>query len=154
MSNTSGGNSAHTARSTIFATRITGSGANTALSYVGSYTGLRADLISWDQSNGNALGLAASGAAGLGGHDATALNMEGMEFVGNSTSTVYLSFRAPLEPTSNRHLALLVPLTTRRCDHVRRQPRHRARHLRHPRSSSTSAASACATSRRTPTAST
>lgn len=109
MSNTSGGNPAPS-RSTIFATTISGSGANTTLSYVGAYTGLRQDLITWDQDNGNALGLAASAATGVGGHQSNALNLEGMEFAGSS-STLYLSFRAPLEPTTDRHLALLVPLT-------------------------------------------
>ncbi|SDJ09650.1 Protein of unknown function [Frankineae bacterium MT45] len=115
MSNTSSGNLAPS-RSTIFATQITGSGAATTLSYGGSYTGLLSDLVAWDHNNGHGLGadylgLAASSASGVDGHANNALNVEGMEFAGNSTSTAYLSFRAPLEPTTNRHLAMLVPVT-------------------------------------------
>jgi Bacterial Ig-like domain (group 3) len=99
------------ARSTVFATSVSGTGANTTLTYLGSYTGLLGDLIAWDQSNGNALGLAASAAAGVGGHEADALNVEGLEFAAGSSSTAYLAFRAPLEPTTNRHLAMLIPVT-------------------------------------------
>ncbi|GAA5182648.1 hypothetical protein GCM10023322_20030 [Rugosimonospora acidiphila] len=103
------------ARSTLFATRISGTGADTTLSYVGSYTGLLSDLVAWDQNNGhglgaNYLGLAASSAAGVDGHEADALNVEGLEFATDG-STAYLAFRAPLEPTTDRHLAMLVPVT-------------------------------------------
>jgi hypothetical protein len=45
----------------------------------------------------------------VSGHDAGALNVEGMEFASNGTA--YLAFRAPLEPATNRHLAMLVPVT-------------------------------------------
>jgi Bacterial Ig-like domain (group 3) len=103
-------------RSTLFATHITGSGADTQLSYVGGYTGLQNDLVNWDSSNGSGLGadylgLADSAHGGIGGHESDALNLEGMEFAPSSTGTVYLTFRAPLEPTTDRHLALVVPLT-------------------------------------------
>ena len=103
-------------RSTLFAARITGSGADTQLTYVGSYTGLQSDLVAWDQDNGHGLGagylgLADSVQSGVDGHGDDALNVEGMEFAGSSSSTAYLAFRAPLEPTDNRHLAMLVPVT-------------------------------------------
>ena len=103
-------------RSTLFAARITGSGADTQLTYVGSYTGLQSDLVAWDQDNGhglgaNYLGLADSVQSGVDGHGDDALNVEGMEFAGSSGSTAYLAFRAPLEPTTDRHLAMLVPVT-------------------------------------------
>jgi hypothetical protein len=115
MSNSSGG-SLEPARSTLFAARISGSGASTRLTYVGSYTGLRSDLVSWDENNGSGLGANYFGfknsvESGIGGHEADALNVEGMEFDGSSTTTAYLAFRAPLEPTSDRHLALVIPLT-------------------------------------------
>ena len=115
MSTSSSGNLAPS-RSTVFATAISGSGASTTLTYLGSYTGLLNDLITWDQNNGsgegaNALGLAASAAAGTDGHESDALNVEGLEFASPTSSTAYLSFRAPLEPTSNRHLAMLIPVT-------------------------------------------
>jgi hypothetical protein len=115
MSTSSSGN-LDPSRSTLFATQVSGSGASTTLTYLGSYTGLLNDLIAWDQNNGsgegaNALGLAASAASGTDGHAADALNVEGMEFAGPTSSTAYLAFRAPLEPTTNRHLAMLIPVT-------------------------------------------
>ena len=115
MSNSSSGN-LEPSRSTLFATDITGSGASTTLTYVGSYTGLRSDLISWDQDNGhglgaNDLGFAASAASGVGGHTAESFNVEGLEFAPGSTTTAYLAFRGPLESTSTRTEALLVPVT-------------------------------------------
>jgi len=110
MSNTDSGDLAP-ARSTVFATRVSGTGAATTLTYLGAYTGLRADLLAWDAANGNALGLAASAAQGVSGHDADALNVEGMEFATGTSGTAYLGFRAPLEPVTDRHLAMLVPVT-------------------------------------------
>jgi hypothetical protein len=115
MSNSSSGDAAPS-RSTLFATRISGTGADTTLDYVGSYTGLLADLVNWDHTNGHGLGadylgLAASSAPGVGGHEGDALNVEGIEFAGTGGSTAYLAFRAPLEPTTDRHLAMLVPVT-------------------------------------------
>lgn len=104
------------ARSTLFAAKITGSGASTQLTYVGSYSGLKEDLVSWDEDNGsgkgaNYFGFAASAAAGVGSHDADALDIEGMEFAPGSSTTAYLGFRAPLEPASDRQYALIIPVT-------------------------------------------
>ena len=115
MSNDSSGG-VETSRSTIFTTKVTGSGADTELSYVGGYTGLQDDLITWDHDNGHGLGadylgLTASVRSGIGAHESDALNVEGMEFAPGSSSTAYLAFRAPLEPTTDRHLALVVPVT-------------------------------------------
>ncbi|GAA4667054.1 hypothetical protein GCM10025780_06380 [Frondihabitans cladoniiphilus] len=105
------------ARSTVFATRVTGTGASATLTYLGSYTGLLNDLVTWDAQGGSglgadALGLAASAAGGVDGHAADALNVEGMEFASPTSGTAYLAFRAPLEPVSDRHLAMLIPVTT------------------------------------------
>jgi hypothetical protein len=115
MSNSSDGK-LEPARSTVFATQITGSGASTTLTYVGSYKGLQSDLINWDENNGsglgdNALGFAASASAGVGGHEDDAFNVEGMEFAPGSSSTAYLAFRGPLQPTTDRTEALIVPVT-------------------------------------------
>jgi len=45
-------------RDTVFAATITGSGASTELTYLGSYTELREDLINWgDNANGSPIGL-------------------------------------------------------------------------------------------------
>jgi hypothetical protein len=79
MSNDSSGN-VEPARSTLFATTVSGSGANTNLTFVGYYTGLRADLIRWDQANGNALNFAADAAQGANPKATNGFNMEGMEF--------------------------------------------------------------------------
>jgi len=104
------------ARSTLFAAKITGSGADTQLTYVGSYSDLKSDLVSWDENDGSGLGanyfgFAASTAAGVDSHDADALDVEGMEFAPGSSSTAYLAFRAPLEPAGDRQDALMIPVT-------------------------------------------
>ncbi len=95
-------------RSTVFATAVSGTGAGTTLTYLGAYTGLLSDVVAWDVANGNRLGLAASAAAGVSGHAADALNVEGLSI---ENGIAYLAFRAPLEPTTNRHLAMLIPVT-------------------------------------------
>jgi hypothetical protein len=106
------------ARSTLFATDISGSGVNTTLTYVGSYTGLSQDLIAWDEAganNGqyppNYFGLAASASVGVPPHETDAVSAEGLEFAPGSTTTAYLGFRAPLETPTNRTDALVVPIT-------------------------------------------
>jgi hypothetical protein len=111
LSNSDPAGKAEPTRDIIFAATIVGSGADTTLSYIGSYTHIREDLIAWDQANGNPLGLAASGATGVGSKETDGLNLEGMEFASGSTTTAYLAFRAPLEPTTDRTDALLVPVT-------------------------------------------
>jgi hypothetical protein len=106
---------AEPAHNTIFAVRITGSGASTELSYVGSYTGLREDLIEWDTLNGSPLGFAASAASGQPGESPSGFKIQGVEFAPGSSTEAYISFRAPLEPPGegpeDRNLALVVPVT-------------------------------------------
>jgi hypothetical protein len=108
LSNSDSGD-ARPAANTLFATQVNGSGASTTLTYLGSYTNLRADLINWDENSGNPLGLAASSSGT--GKSTSGINLEGLEFAKGSSTTAYLAFRAPLEPTTNRTKALLVPLT-------------------------------------------
>jgi hypothetical protein len=105
-------------RNTLYATDMTGSGASTQLSYVGQYNNLQADLAAWDHANGHGLGadyLGLTGSIHTGvnpkASDGSGLSIEGLEFAAGSTSTAYVAFRAPLEPASNRHLALVVPVT-------------------------------------------
>jgi hypothetical protein len=99
-------------RDIVFAATITGSGASTELSYLGSYTELREDLINWDNANGSPLGLAKSAEFGSPSDLPTGFNVEGLEFAAGSSSEAYVAFRAPLEPPGEeRHLALLVPVT-------------------------------------------
>ncbi|HEX8714492.1 MAG TPA: hypothetical protein VF706_02900, partial [Solirubrobacteraceae bacterium] len=97
-------------RDIVFAATITGSGASTELTYLGSYTHLREDLIAWDEANGNPLGFKASTEEGVPSNVAEGFNVEGVEFAAGSSSTAYVAFRAPLEPTSARAKALLVPV--------------------------------------------
>jgi hypothetical protein len=109
------------AHDTIFAATITGSGASTELTYLGSYTGLREDLVEWDKANGSPLGLAASTASGQPGERANGFKLQGVDFLPGSSTEAYVTFRAPLEPactpeqetdeTCTRHLALVIPVT-------------------------------------------
>ena len=100
---------------TIFAATITGSGASTELTYLGSYLGLKEDLIEWDNANGAPLGLAASAAPGQAGESPSGFKVEGVEFAPGSSTEAYLTFRAPLEPpgegAGDRNLALVIPVT-------------------------------------------
>ncbi|MFE0625953.1 hypothetical protein ACFW3D_03195 [Streptomyces sp. NPDC058864] len=98
-------------RSTLFATTVTGSGADTQLTVSGYYEGLRADLIAWDKANGNRYGFAAGAASGEIPKAIDGFNAEGMEFAPGSTSTAYIGFRAPLVPPASGGKALLVPVT-------------------------------------------
>ncbi len=98
-------------RDVVFAATISGSGAGTELTYLGSYMHLREDLVAWDQANGDPLGFAASSAGGVASNQTDGFNVEGLEFAPGSTSTAYVAFRAPIEPPNSRAKALLVPVT-------------------------------------------
>jgi len=98
-------------RSTLFTTQISGEGAAAELTFGGYYTGLRQDLIEWDQANGNRFGFAAGSARGKVPKEIGGFNAEGMEFVQGSTETAYIGFRAPLVPATANGDALLVPVT-------------------------------------------
>ncbi|HEX3735712.1 MAG TPA: fibronectin type III domain-containing protein [Solirubrobacterales bacterium] len=98
-------------RSILFTTTISGSGAATELSFGGYYRGLRQDLISWDEANGNRFGFAAGAAAGKIPKEIGGFNVEGLEFAPGSTATAYLAFRAPLTPATATGKALIVPVT-------------------------------------------
>ncbi len=102
-------------RRNAFATDLTGSGSGTVPVYVNKYSGLRTDLIAWDNANGHglgasALGLAASAAVPKLPVAADGFNIEGAALASNG-STVLLGFRAPLQTTANRNRALVIPAT-------------------------------------------
>jgi uncharacterized protein len=102
-------------RERIFSTSLSGSGANTSLSFNGYYQFLEDDLIAWDNANGHGLGagflgLANSAAAGVAPEQTNGFNIEGLTFAPNGT-TAYVAFRAPNESTSSRDKALIVPVT-------------------------------------------
>ncbi|MFJ3301977.1 hypothetical protein ACIPSA_02420 [Streptomyces sp. NPDC086549] len=99
------------ARNTVFTTKVTGSGASTSLSYAGSYTKLRDDLVAWDEEHGDRYGFAAGTATGQAPKQIDGFNVEGLEFAPGSTTTAYLGFRAPLAPAVPGGKALLVPVT-------------------------------------------
>jgi hypothetical protein len=100
-------------RNTIFSCDVSGAGTNTTLSYVNKFGNLKANLISWDQANGhglgpNALGLAASAASGVPCNDPAGFNIEAATAFNGK---VYIGFRTPLENTSTRDKALVIPVT-------------------------------------------
>ncbi len=102
-------------RDRIFATDISGTGANTTLSYTGRYDFLREDIINKDALDGfgfgaNFFGLATSAADGVSSKISSGYNIEGLEFAPDNT-TAYVAFRAPQEPTTGRTNALIVPVT-------------------------------------------
>ena len=104
-------------RNRLFATDISGTGANVVLSYVGRYDNLKTDLINWDSNNlhglgANYFGLAASAAVGVIPEDTTGagFNIEGLTIAPDNT-TAYIAFRAPIVPAANRTKALIVPVT-------------------------------------------
>lgn len=115
------------ARNTLFTTKVTGSGATTALSYGGSYKKLRDDLVPWDEAHGDRYGFAAGTADGQAPKQIDGFNVEGLEFAPGSTTTAYVGFRAPLAPAVPGGKALLVPVTNIdkvvRPLHLGRQPR-------------------------------
>lgn len=103
-------------RRRLFATAISGSGASSTLGFVARYDHLREDLVNWDAANGhglgaNALGLAASTATGVIPEtaDGSGFNIEGMVATPDGQG-VFLGFRAPLQDTSTRNRALIVPV--------------------------------------------
>lgn len=115
-SNSASGNN-RVNRSRFFATDVSGSGVSTALTYVGRYEGLKADLIAWDNSNGHGLGAGYFGLASSAAPpkipeepDGSGFNIEGIT-TSPDGSAMYVCFRAPLEPVATRTNALIVPVT-------------------------------------------
>jgi predicted extracellular nuclease len=97
-------------RERIFATEVSGTGANTSLTFLGYYRFLEDDLIAWDVANGNVLGLAASAANGVLPEQTNGFNIEGLTMAPDN-ATAYVAFRAPNQPTSSRTQALIIPVT-------------------------------------------
>jgi predicted extracellular nuclease len=100
-------------RERLFATALSGSGSDTSLSFLGDYRYLEDDLIAWDAANGNALGLAASAAAGVLPEQAAGFNIEGL-CIAPDGSSAYLAFRAPTissGASGGNQRALIIPVT-------------------------------------------
>ncbi|MCI3273949.1 DUF3616 domain-containing protein [Streptomyces sp. 7R015] len=98
-------------RNTVFTTTVSGSGANTSLSFGSAYHQLRDDLVAWDEANGDRYGFEAATADGEIPKEINGFNVEGLEFAPDSTSTAYVGFRAPLVPPQAGGKALIVPVT-------------------------------------------
>lgn len=102
-------------RERIFATEISGTGANATLTFQGYYRFLEDDLIAWDNSNGHGLGagflgIAASAANGVSPTAANGFNIEGLTIAPDG-NTAYVAFRAPILPIPDRNQALIIPVT-------------------------------------------
>jgi hypothetical protein len=107
MSNGGSSNKYEPDRNTIFATNITGTGAATSFSVVGHYNNLLTQLVTWGNANG--YNFTASTASGHDPKTIDGFNVEGMA-IGPDNTTLFIGFRAPLVPTSNRTNALIAPL--------------------------------------------
>lgn len=94
-------------RHRFFATDIAGSGSSTTLSYVGSYS-MRSSVISWGDSH--SYDFSSSAANGMIPKQIDGFNVEGL-CLGVNNTTLYIAFRAPLVPISNRTKALICPVT-------------------------------------------
>ena len=101
-------------RRTLIAATISGTGAETELTFLGRYNGLREDLLDWDQSNGhglgaNALGFVAAAAPGVLPNAPDGFNIEAAEFAPDG-EILYLGFRAPTVEVEGVHHAVIVPV--------------------------------------------
>ncbi len=95
-----------TSRHNFFATTVSGTGSLTTATYIGSQA-LRNSITAWGDANG--YNFTASGASGMIPKQIGGLNVEGMCLGPNDTS-LYIGFRAPLVPVSNRTKALICPV--------------------------------------------
>lgn len=98
-------------RNTVFTTKLTGSGASTALTFGTAGHTLRDDFVKWDEANGGRFGFADGTEDGSIPKAVDGFNVEGLEFAAGSTTTAYVGFRAPLVPPQSGGQALVVPVT-------------------------------------------
>ncbi|MDX2102806.1 MAG: hypothetical protein SF002_09730 [Alphaproteobacteria bacterium] len=116
-STNSDGTSNRINRERLFATDVTGTGANTALSIVGHYSHLETDLSNWDTNNthglgANFFGINASRQTGVVPEAAngSGWNIEGLTLSPNN-GALWVAMRAPIVPATARTQALIVPVT-------------------------------------------
>ncbi|HTB52210.1 MAG TPA: hypothetical protein VK718_05475 [Ferruginibacter sp.] len=94
-------------RSCLFETEISGTGAHTKFIYKGHYNDLRKQLLQWGDKNGYKLSSSAD--YGMTPKSVAGFNIEGIVFAPDST-TLYIGFRAPIVPVTNRTKALIAPI--------------------------------------------
>ncbi len=93
-------------RDRLVATSITGTGANTSISFAG-YAAIRSSLLSWGDAHG--YNFTASAQAGVDSKSVSGFASEGMVF-GPDSTTLWIGLRAPLVPTANRTKAVIAPI--------------------------------------------
>jgi hypothetical protein len=107
-------------RRRVFSTDRHGLGLDTRLKFIGHYDGLREDLLQWDRENGHGLGIsylglaASARAADVGGVEPKrpdGFNIESLAMQPDSQTDMYIGFRAPLVPPTDRRFALVVPVS-------------------------------------------
>lgn len=103
-------------RDVVFATTVSGSGADATLTYAGHKRGVRQALVDWDHTNGHGLGadhygFTAATQPGVSAEGPRSLNVEGAALAPDGTS-MWLGFRSPLVPLPEGGDALIVPLET------------------------------------------
>ncbi|PRD66833.1 hypothetical protein C6P64_01470 [Malikia granosa] len=113
QSNTKSGNDSDP-RENLFAVTVSGTGAQTAFTYLGKSGSLEAALSSWDSSNAhgqgaNYFGFAASSAAGVVPEGVNGFSIEGLS-ASQDSNQLLLAFRAPQTDTVTRQKALIVPV--------------------------------------------
>ncbi|QMV75451.1 ExeM/NucH family extracellular endonuclease [Comamonas piscis] len=101
-------------REHLFAVNVTGTGANTAFSFVGYYSQLETNLNTWDSSNAhgkgaNNYGFVASSADKVPPESPAGFSIEGM--AATADGQLLLGFRAPLASAQLRNRALIIPIT-------------------------------------------
>jgi hypothetical protein len=98
-------------RSAIVKSTLTGSGADAKLTIDPSsdFYNLKDDLISWDNANGQRLGINNAVAGSPGATDLGGLDLEGAEF-SRDGSELYLAFRSPVSPAIVGGKAVLIPI--------------------------------------------
>lgn len=94
-------------RNRLFAITVSGKGTQTSCTNAGHYSQLREKLITWGDKNGYEFSNSAK--AGKNPKTGDGFNIEGMVF-GPDNMTMYIGFRAPLVPTTNRTKAVIAPI--------------------------------------------
>lgn len=108
-SNKKDGGEAVTDRGHIVALQVSGTGADTEFTHLGTYSFLEQDLVYWDQQNGDRFGFAKSAAGGLAPENVAGFSIEGA-VTSHDGSVLWLGFRAPQVDQKLRNKALLVPV--------------------------------------------